>query len=313
MTLINNTNLEKIKLIASFSALILLMSCGNTANIYHSNNVAQPMFDGKFQGNFDIGIGPGEAKNNYLLSGAISITDHWFVSGSTISLNDPNVNEYSPGNDNIGLKVNNNDLSIGYYSIFDKKERRRGYKYSGFDLQAGYGWGNGQNQTNPLSFPNTFMGSEPSDKSRFINSGIYNRIFIQPSIYWKYNAFQFGLALKTSYLQVNNYQSNKDTLVEDKSKYSGTWHYYSGYAPVGSYTSTKDGFLLFEPAMTIRTGYKWIFVYFQTAATIAPQIYGRGISINCTDCGYAFRPLNFKFGISLQLDALNPLRKKQNN
>jgi hypothetical protein len=229
------------KLTPAFFLALLFCSC---SHIYYVPNVQNvPLFTEKNEYRLSGTYGLGTETRSLEVQGAYSVTGNFGVMANFMSAKGIDNSEESWANGNYL------DAAIGYY----KPLRRSGV----FEIYGGVG------------------GSKQHHQYRSENDNpVYNRdagtadlsfvkIFIQPSVGITFNGFDIAFSTRFNSLSFNKTDNQIDRLSNE--------HEFNKLTE----TAQAKNFLFFEPALTIRGGWKYVKVQLQgaTASYINNEYY----------------------------------------
>jgi hypothetical protein len=238
-------------LIVLFCALIL-ESCAHSYYLPGNHNV--PLFTEKNEFHGSISIGGTPVLSGSDVQAALALTDHFAIMTNYSS------SKYDNDSDDKN-QANGKyfDGAAGYFNLFDR--------YCVFEVYGGFGYCSQHHEYFDVLHNNTYLG-----KSDFT----FNKSFLQPSIGLTFNAFD--IALTSGFSRINFYKINYS--VDQNSRY---------YDELEMISRNRTSFL-FEPAFTIRGGWKFIKLQFQ---------YIR--SINLSNDALNFEPIKYSFGIYVSM------------
>jgi hypothetical protein len=223
------------KLTASFLLTILFCSCSHYYYVPNVQNV--PLFREKNEYRFSGAYGLGTETSCMELQGAYSITRNLGVMSNFM---------YAKGIDNHDDSWGKGtylDAAIGYYKPIKK---------SGvFEIYSGVGGSTQQHQYRSEIFDssNPYNGNLSAGTSDLS----FIKIFFQPSIGMTFNGFEFAFSTRFNNLTFINIDNNIDKL-SNKNEFDRL-----------NSTAQIKNFMFFEPALTIRGGWKYCKVQLQGA------------------------------------------------
>lgn len=223
------------KITSTFFLAVTYCSCSHYYDVPNVQNV--PMFREKNEYRFSGAYGLGTETSCMELQGAYSVTRNIGVMSNFM---------YAKGIDNhedSWAKGTYLDAAIGYYKPLQK---------SGvFEIYGGVG-----GSTQHHQYINTNFGSgNPPDKNPSAGTSelSFIKIFVQPSIGMTFNGFEFAFSTRFNRLTFNKTDNHIDKLLNEYE-----------FDKLNTTAQTKN-FLFFEPALTIRGGWKYLKVQLQGA------------------------------------------------
>lgn len=225
---------------------------------YLPGNVNVPLFTEKNEFNVSIARGGGSISSGTDVQTAISLTGNFAVMANYMS---SNYSFKDPGDENVA-KLNNFEGAAGYFKPFSR--------FWVFEIFGGLGAGSEHHEY--YAFPEyTYRGKADM---KFIKS------FVQPSLGMTFNAMDIALTSGFTRLKFNNINN----YIDPNSQY---------YDEVESIAVNRESYL-FEPAITVRTGWKFVKMQFQ---------YLR--SFNLTNDNLIFEPGKVSLGVCFSLSKKN--------
>jgi hypothetical protein len=210
---------------------VLLQSCSHYYYVPSVQNV--PLFKGEKEYRLSGAISGGEESVCTEVQAAYSVTKNIGIMSDFMSAKGGEISDNEDW-----AKGNYIDGAIGYYKPINK--------YGVFEIYAGLGESSQhQHYMNPFyrngTFSRSFGGT--SDLS-------FTKIFVQPSFGLTCNGFDIALSTRISILSFNG-------IVNQISGNSDEYNLLNNI--------TNENHLLFEPAITIRGGWKYVKLQFQAA------------------------------------------------
>jgi hypothetical protein len=245
-----------------FCALIF-EGCAHTYYLPSNHNV--PLFTEKNEFHGSISIGGGAFTSGTDVQAALALTDHLAIMTNYISSKYPS----DPYDKNLA-KGRYFEGAAGYFKPFNK--------FWVFEVYGGFGSSSQHHEY--YAWPNnTYRGQ--SDLT-FVKS------FLQPSLGLTFNAFDIALSSSFSRLNFNkiNYSVDQNSIYYDE---------------LEMIAKNRKSFL-FEPAITLRGGWKFVKMQFQYL-----------LPVNLTNDDLNFEPIKFGFGIYISLSKKYWDDKKKNN
>jgi hypothetical protein len=223
------------KLTTIFSLAVIFCSCSHYYYVPNVQNV--PLFREKNEYRLSGTYGLGTETSCLEVQGAYSVTGNFGVMTNFMSAKGIENSEES------WAKGNYLDAAIGYYKPLIK---------SGvFEFYGGIGGSKQHHQYrseiyDPGNPAHNNLNAGTSDLS-------YIKIFVQPSIGMTFNGFEFAFSTRFNRLSFNKTDNQIDKL-------SNSHEFDKLYT-----TAQTKNFLFFEPALTIRGGWKYLKVQLQGA------------------------------------------------
>lgn len=223
------------KITTTFFLAVTFCSCSHYYYVPNVQNV--PLFREKNEYRFSGAYGLGTETSCMELQGAYSVTRNLGVMSNFM---------YAKGIDNhedSWAKGTYLDAAIGYYKPLQK---------SGvFEIYGGVG---GSTQHHQYRNKN-FDSSNPADNNPSAGTSdvSFIKIFVQPSIGMTFNGFEFAFSTRFNRLTFNKTGNHIDKLLNEHE-----------FDKLNTTAQTKN-FLFFEPALTIRGGWKYLKVQLQGA------------------------------------------------
>ena len=250
------------RLIILFGAFIF-ESCAHVYYLPGNPNV--PLFTEKYEFHGSLSTGGGAITSGTDVQAALSLTNHIAVMTNFMS------SKYSSNNSNNGnmSKGTYFEGAAGYFKPF--------YEYGVFEIYGGVGTGSQHHEYD--AWPgNIYRGQ--ADLS-------FAKAFIQPSLGVTFNAFD--IALSSGFSRLNF--KRMDNSVDPNSMY---------YDDLDMIASNRISFL-FEPAITVRGGWKFVKIQLQYL-----------LSLNLTNNYLNFEPGKLSVGIYISLSKkyMNEISKK---
>lgn len=154
-----------------------------------------PMLSGKgeFQGSADVGLGI-NLQTAYAVTNQIVVTANYLYA--------------SFDEEDYGIKNHAGEIGLGYYTNFREQWC--------FEVIAGYGLGKGNSFDSTYNWAMFF-----SSGYRFEAEGLYNKIYIQPSIGLNRGDFTWSISTKFSYInftKIDALQDHQQLLMERPTK-----------------------------------------------------------------------------------------------
>jgi hypothetical protein len=205
----------------------ILIGC---AHYYYVPNVQNvPLFKQKNEYRLSVISGFGESSFSKEIEAAYSITNHFGVMANFISAKDLENDEYSWG------KGNYIEGAAGYFKPFGKSKV--------FEIYGGFG-GSKQNHQYRPELIDTIYNAGTSELS-------FTRLFLQPSIGLTFSIFDIAFSTRMCWLSFNNANNQIDRKLNEQE-----------FDKFNSLVNDKN-FIFFEPALTIRGGWKYVKVQLQ--------------------------------------------------
>ncbi len=210
---------KKISISASLIFLFLLSSCSHSYYLPNIHNV--PLFKEKEEARISLNSSGGNTISAFELQSAYAITNHIGVMLNYMSAKG---GSESPGS-NFG-KGNYYETAVGYYKPINKQFV--------FEIYGGGGISSQHHQ-----YINTYIGGNSYTGTSDLS---FTKLFIQPAIGLTTKAIDIALSARLSNLSFYNINNQINT---------GS-SYYNDVAQIANNKSS----MLFEPALTIRAGWK---------------------------------------------------------
>lgn len=220
-------------LLAALAATFILSSCSHHYYVPATQNVPLLREKNEFRGT--VAIGTGDETSTVDVQAAYAVTDKFAVIGNFMSAKGGDESAGNWGRGSYG------DLGFGYYKAFEG--------YYVFDCFVGLGLANQQHAYNRQE---TNTGGTSVTVSNGSSELRYARWFLQPSIGLTFNAFDVAFTPAFSY--VNFTKVNNNMLVSNED-----------YLDLDAIAAHRNS-VLFEPAFTIRGGWKYVKVQAQYSA-----------------------------------------------
>ena len=222
------------KLTASFFLAVIFCSCSHYYYVPNVQNV--PLFREKNEYRFSGTYGLGTETSCLEVQGAYSVTGNFGVMTNFMSAKGIENSEES------WAKGNYLDAAIGYYKPL--------HKSGVFEIYGGVGGSKQHHQYRSEIY-------DPGNPAYNLNAGTsdlsFIKIFIQPSIGMTFNGFDFAFSTRFNRLSFNKTDNQIDELSNEYE-----------FDKLNTTAQTKN-FLFFEPALTIRGGWKYLKVQLQGA------------------------------------------------
>jgi hypothetical protein len=228
---------------------------GGCAHFYYlPNNLNVPLFKEKYEFHGSTSLGGGFISTGTDVQTALSLTNHLAVMANYMSSkyysNDPE--------DDNSIKYNYFEGAAGYFKPFNE--------FWVFEVYGGFG--SGKQHHEYYAWPdNTYRGNADLPFVKF---------FLQPSIGVTFNAFDIALSSSISRLSFNKINNSVDQ--------------NSSYYDELDMIARNSKFFLFEPAITIRGGWKFVKMQLQYI-----------LLVNSMKNELSFEPQKISLGIYLSL------------
>jgi len=223
------------KLYTYFFITVVCCSCSHYYYVPNVQNV--PLFREKNEYQFSGAYGLGTETSCLEVQGAYSVTGNFAVQANFMSAKGIDNHEDS------WAKGSYLDAAIGYY----KPLRKSGV----FEIYGGVGGSKQHHQyRNDIYIPGTpgygILSAGTSEVS-------FIKLFVQPSVGMTFKGFEFAFSTRFNWLTFNQTDNNIDKLLNEHE-----------FEKLNATAQTKN-FLFFEPALTIRGGWKYLRVQLQGA------------------------------------------------
>jgi hypothetical protein len=254
MKALNNSDSTKYLCCGLFVLFCALILEGCAHSYYLPSNHNVPLFTEKNEFHGSISIGGTPLLSGSDIQAALALTDHLAIMTNYSS------SKYANDSDDKN-QANGKYLegAAGYFNLFDR--------FCVFEVYGGFGYSSQYHEYYDALHNYTYLG-----KSDFT----FTKSFLQPSIGLTFNAFD--IALTSGFSRINFNKLNYS--VDQNSSY---------YAELDMISRNRTSFL-FEPAITIRGGWKFLKLQFQ---------YIR--SINLSTDALNFEPIKYSFGIYISV------------
>jgi len=218
--------------------MIILSSCGatlvdKTHRYYFQNPHQVPLFKEKNEARFSGGLSTGIDNSGGQLQTAYSITNKLAIQANWFKNHD----KFGAGG---SWEANYYDLALGYYKDFEK--------FGIFEFYGGVGY---LKQTHNYFIIHTetinsfWFGTYTNDSYVPVGSATFhaNKIYFQPSYGFTFNSFDVVLSSRFSSL---NFMSVDNNVTPGNYRYNEAKSFTYG-----------NSYIFFEPAITIRAGWKY--------------------------------------------------------
>jgi len=205
----------------------LLFGCSHYYYVPNIQNV--PLFREKNEFRISGSYGGGDESNSFELQGAWSAGKHIGITSSFMSAN----GNYSDNHDEWG-KGSYIDIACGYYTPINE--------HGVFEVYGGIG---GASQNHSFTGSNYSVSGQAHIKS--------NKLFIQPSIGFEFNIFEFALSTRLCRLSFTDVDFNQNAISDE-------WE-------INRLQALSDDALYYfvEPAATVRVGWKSVKIQVQVS------------------------------------------------
>lgn len=219
------------RILLTLIAADLLSGC---SHYYYIPNVQSvPLFRQKNEYRLSLFSGFGVSSSSKEIQAAYSITNHFGVMANFLSAKD-----LENGADSWG-KGNYFEGAVGYFKPFGKSKV--------FEIYGGVGGSKQYHQYRPEFIDTTYYGGTNAGTSELS----FTRLFLQPSIGLTFNSFDIAFSTRICRLSFYNINNKIDRILKEDE-----------FAILNSIAQNKN-FIFFEPALTIRGGWKNLKVQLQ--------------------------------------------------
>lgn len=273
------------KAVFSLFTAVFLVSCSSDHYYYLQNSQQVTLFREKDEVRIHGNLNNSDYTGGMGIQGAYAMSDKFCAAASWMNF----YNSSSSQSNGITLASWNGnywDGAFGYYRSFGKYGIFEAYAGMGTSVQD-HQYSSTLTHTSVTYYP--WIGNVVNTKYETVNAGSayikYNKYFIQPCYGIRYEHFEAAFSLRAGYLDFFKVENKIDPIYPE----------FREPDKLGA----KPGHLFFEPALTLRAGWKIVKLQMQLALT------GMGGS------SYRYESYNLNFGLVCNLRFSNKLNQER--